>query len=72
MTNIESIILIAYRWNGIHVDGIVTNPGTTGFVVTADGTVIAHAPYTAERIQVGIVSYEDDEPVPYYGPEVRC
>lgn len=68
---IESIILIAYDWDGAHADGIVTDPGTTGFVVTADGYVIAHPPYTAERIQVGIVSYED-EPVPYYGPEVYC
>lgn len=68
----ESIILIAYRWNGTHVDGIVTNPGTTGFVVTADGTVIAHEPYDPADIQVGIVSYEDEEPLPYYGPAGAC
>lgn len=50
----------------------MTNPGTTGFVVTADGTVIAHKPYDPADIQVGIVSYEDEEPLPYYGPAGAC
>ena len=68
----ESIILIAYRWNGTHDAGQIVDPGTTGFVVTADGHVIAHDPYRAEDIQVGIVTYEDEPEAEYYGPEVRC
>ena len=50
-------------------NGEVIDPGTEGFVVTADGRVIAHPPYSAELLQVGIVSdiYED-EPAPWrYG-----
>lgn len=64
----DSIILIAYAWNGRHDNGEVIDEGTEGFVVTADGRVIAHPPYSAERLQVGIVSdvYEP-EPV-HYGP----
>lgn len=65
----ESIILIAYDWNGQHDNGEVIDEGTTGFVVTADGRVIAHPPYRDDLLQVGIVSdiYED-EPAPWrYG-----
>lgn len=61
MNETSSIILIAYNWNGTHENGIVTDEGTTGIVVTADGYVIAHAPYDAALLQVGIVTYEDDD-----------
>jgi hypothetical protein len=68
----ESIILIAYGWNGTHDAGQIVDPGTTGIVVTADGHVIAHPPYRAELLQVGIATYEDEPEAEYYGPEVRC
>lgn len=67
----ESIILIAYDWNGTHDEGQILEPGTTGFVVTADGQVIAHPPYEAERLQVGIVTYDEPEPM-HYGPAGVC
>ena len=69
---IDSIILIAYDWNGRHDNGEVIDPGTTGFVVTADGTVIAHEPYRADLLQVGIVS-DVYEPGPsHFGPAGVC
>jgi hypothetical protein len=72
MTSTDSIILIAYDWNGHHDEGQITDPGTEGLVVTADGHVIAHPPYRADLLQVGLVTYEDEPEAQYYGPEVRC
>lgn len=68
----EHIILVAYDWNGQHEAGRITDPGTTGVVVTADGHVIAHEPYRAELLQVGIATYEDEVPAEYYGPAGVC
>lgn len=68
----DSIILIAYDWNGTHDEGQIIDPGTTGVVVTADGDVIAHEPYRAELLQVGIATYEDEVPAKYYGPAGVC
>jgi hypothetical protein len=68
----DSIILIAYDWNGRHEEGQVVDPGTEGLVVTADGHVIAHPPYRSDRLRVGVVTYEDEPEDGYYGPEVRC
>jgi hypothetical protein len=70
MTGTESIILIAYDWNGVHDEGQVTDPGTRGLVVTADGFVIAHPPYDARLIRVGIVTPEAEQV--HYGPEAVC